>query len=38
MRTQLGYVEQVTGIYTLVNWWDAWFADFYDTVGANGQK
>jgi hypothetical protein len=38
MRTQLGYVERVTGIYTLVNWWDAWFADFSDTVGANGQK
>lgn len=38
MRTQLGYVEKVTQIPTLVNWWDVWLADFSDTVGANGQK
>ncbi|KAK3369407.1 hypothetical protein B0T24DRAFT_580387 [Lasiosphaeria ovina] len=38
MRLQLGYVEQVTGISTLVNWWDVWFADFSDTIGRNGQK
>ncbi|KAI1114378.1 hypothetical protein F5Y14DRAFT_441271 [Nemania sp. NC0429] len=38
MRIQIGYIEQATGIYNLVQWWDAWFADFSDTVGANGQK
>jgi hypothetical protein len=38
MRLQLGYVEQVSGIYTLVNWWDTWFADYSKQIGANGQK
>ena len=38
MRTQLGYIEQVTGINILVNWWDVWFADFSATIGVNAQK
>lgn len=37
MRLQLGYIEQVTGITTLVNWWDAWFADFGSEIGRKGQ-
>lgn len=38
MSIQLGYVQQTTGIHTLVKWWDVWFADFSNTVGVNAQK
>jgi len=38
MRTQLQYIEQTTEIYSLVDWWDAWLADFSDTVAKNGRE
>ncbi|KAK7915206.1 glycoside hydrolase superfamily [Apiospora marii] len=37
MRLQLGYVERVTGINILVNWWDVWFVDFSEHIGRKGQ-
>ncbi|KAL9618371.1 MAG: hypothetical protein Q9160_006879 [Pyrenula sp. 1 TL-2023] len=37
MRLQLSYVEKVTGIRTLQIWWDAWLADFSDTISKKGQ-
>jgi hypothetical protein len=37
MRLQLSYVEQVTGTYNLVDWWDAWLIDYKETVAVKGQ-
>lgn len=34
IRTQLGYIEEVTGQSGLVNWWNVWSDDFFDTVGS----
>ncbi|KAI7339705.1 hypothetical protein KC354_g17326 [Hortaea werneckii] len=37
MRTQLLNIEQTTGHQTLVNWWDAWLADFSVYISRVGQ-
>ena len=38
MRVQLNNIENFVGIYTLVQWWDAWLADFSDHINTTGQQ
>ncbi|KAI7026582.1 glycoside hydrolase family 18 protein, partial [Hortaea werneckii] len=38
MRTQFLNIEQVTGLDNLVDWWDAWLADFSIYISLRGQR